>query len=273
VTTRSDRRLLLAASVGLALIVAAGASDFLSGSYWERHSLLTSLVANLIVVGVTVAVINQVLERRNQRRWNLLAQSVLFDLIQTARATWTGLIEVLGLADVHSGDPESLHRCAELARDTARVSQAIRELLADSERRAQLLTLTMELSAHASDVIAKWAPIMVGARSYAEVLDRHVELAGRLEWLSNVLAHHEPPEDQTPGERTLIRSSVASEQAHRLENDQWLHDQILAVMRLATDLDFEAREYAYSLVPLSWWAERTAGLAGSEAAQPVPDTD
>jgi hypothetical protein len=42
-------------------------------------------------------------------------------------------------------------------------------------------------------------------------------------------------------------------------------------MRLATDLDFEAREYAYSLVPLSWWAERTAGLAASDPVPPVPD--
>jgi hypothetical protein len=114
---------------------------------------------------------------------------------------------------------------------------------------------------------------MVGARAYAEVIDRHVELAGRLEWLSSVLAHREPPPDQSPGERTLLRSSVASEHAHLLGNDEWLHDQILAVMRLATDLDFEAREHAFSLVPLSWWAERTAGLAGSEAPQPVPGTD
>jgi hypothetical protein len=270
---RSDRRLLVAALAGAAVIAATGASDFLLGSFWERHAFLADLAANLIIVGVTVAVINQVIDRRNQRRWNLLAQNVLFDLIQTARATWTGLIEVLGLADVDTGDRESLYRCAELARDSERVSRAVRELLADGARRASLQRLTTELSAHASDVIAKWSPVMVGARAYAEVIDRHVELAGRLEWLSSVLAHREPPPDQSPGERTLLRSSVASEHAHLLGNDEWLHDQILAVMRLATDLDFEAREHAFSLVPLSWWAERTAGLAGSEAPQPVPGTD
>jgi hypothetical protein len=40
-------------------------------------------------------------------------------------------------------------------------------------------------------------------------------------------------------------------------------------MRLAIELDFEDREHAYSLVPLRWWAERTAGLAGNEAPPPV----
>jgi hypothetical protein len=266
----AERRLLVASVAGLALIAATGVSDFVTGRFWERHSLLGSLTANLVVVAVTVIVINEVVERRNLRRWHLLAQSVLFDLIQTARATWTGLLEVLELAEVRVGDPESLRACAAIARDVRRVSPAIRALLGDADRRARLQRLTTELSRHASDVIAKWAPVMVGARPYAEVLDRHVELAGRLEWLSSVLAHHEPPEDLSSEARTLARSNVAVEHAERLSNDEWLHDQILAVMRLATNLDFEARDYAYSIVPLSWWAERRAGLTEREAQPPAP---
>jgi hypothetical protein len=95
--------------------------------------------------------------------------------------------------------------------------------------------------------------------------DRHVELAGRLEWLSSVLTHNEPPEGQSRRDRNLTRSSVASEHADEFGSDEWLHDQILAVVMLATDLDYESREHAYSIVPLSWWAERTEGLAAEEA--------
>jgi hypothetical protein len=266
-----ERRLVLATTAGLALIAATGVLDFVSGRFWERHSLLGSLTANLVVVAVTVIVINEVVERRNLRRWNLLAQNVLFDLIQAARATWTGLLEVLELAEVRAGDPESLRACAAIAREADRVSPAIRRLLGDPERRARLQRVTTELSRHASDVIAKWAPVMVGARPYAEVLDRHVELAGRLEWLSSVLAHHEPPENLSPEALALARSNVAVEHAERLGNEAWLHDQVLAVMRLATELDFESREYAYSIVPLSWWAERRAGLADGEATAPAAD--
>jgi hypothetical protein len=265
-----DRRLALTAAVGLALILAAAVSDFLVGSFWARHTLLTSLLANLLVVAVTVIVVNEVVERRNRRRWSLLAQSVLFALIQSARATWTAMLEVLELGEVESGAVSSLLSAAEVARDSARVSQATSELLEDEERRARLQRMCVALSEHASDVIAKWAPVMVSAQPYAEVLDRHVELAGRLEWLSSVLVHNEPPEDQSRRERNLTRSNVASEHAEEFGNDEWLHDQILAVIRLATELDYESREHAFSLVPLSWWAERTAGLAGNESPPDTP---
>jgi hypothetical protein len=121
------RRLLLAATVGLALILAAGVSDFVVGSFWERHGMLTSLVANLLVVGVTVVVINQVVERRDRRRWTRLAQTVLFALIQSARATWTGMLEVLELADVKSGSVQSLLEARDIVLDAARVGRAADE--------------------------------------------------------------------------------------------------------------------------------------------------
>jgi hypothetical protein len=260
-----DRRLQIAAAAGLVLVLATGASDFVVGSFWEHHGMLTSLVANLIVVGVTVAVFNQVVEGRDRRRWSLLAQTVLFALIQSARATWTTMLEVLELADVQSGSVESLIEGKEVALDATRVSQAAEKLVHDEERRAQLLRASGGLSNHASDVIAKWSPVMINAGPYAEMLDRHVELATRLEWLNNVLTHNEPPEGQSRADRTLTRSAVGTEYADQLGTDEWLHDQILAIVTLATKLDYESREYAYAIAPLSWWSERTAGLAGNEA--------
>ncbi len=259
-----ERRLVLAASVGVALMLAAGASDFVVGSFWSHHSLLTSLLANVLVVAITLAVVNEFVERRDRRRWNLLAQSVLFALTQSARATWTGLVEVLRLGEVHSGAVEPLLEGAALARDSERVSSAIRELLADEERRAVLARVTAAQADYASQVIARWAPVMVNASPYATVLNRHVELAGRLEWLSSVLTHNEPPEGQSGRERVLVRSNVASEHAEEFGGDEWLHDQTLAVINLATELDYRSREIAYAIVPMSWWATRTAGLAGRE---------
>ncbi len=260
-----DRRLQVAAAAGLVLVLAAGASDFVVGSFWGRHTILTSLVANLIVVGVTVAVVNQVVEARDRRRWSLLAQTVLFALIQTARATWTTMLEVLELADVESGSVESLLEGKEVALDATRVSKAADEMVHDEQRRAQLQRASSGLSSHASDVIAKWSPVMINAGPYAEMLDRHVELAVRLEWLNNVLTHNEPPAGQSRADRTLTRSAVGTEHAEQLGTDEWLHDQILAIVTLATKLDYESRDYAYAIAPLSWWSERTAGLAGNEA--------
>jgi rRNA maturation endonuclease Nob1 len=259
-----DRRFQLTAVIGVALIVAAAISDFLVGSFWQRHTLLTSLLANLVVVAVTVIVINELVERRDRERWSLLAQHVLFSLVQSARATWTGLLEVLEVGEVSSGAEESLRAAARMTEDTERLSTATRRLLADEQRRARLQRLALSLSDHSSRVIADWAPVMVGARTYAAVLDRHVELAGRLEWLNSVLAHNEPPEGQSRREEALNRSNVATEKAEELGSDDWLHDQILALIVLATDLDYESREHAFSIVPVSSWAERTQGLAAAD---------
>jgi hypothetical protein len=261
---KQQRRLVLAATIGLALIVAAAVSDFVIGSFWSRHSLLTSLVANVLVVAITLAVVNEFVERRDRRRWNLLAQAVLFALTQSARATWSGLVEVLRLGEVRSGSVEPLLEGAALARDSERVSKAIDELLADEQRRAVLQRVTVQQAEYASDVIAKWAPVMVNSGPYAQVLNRHVELAGRLEWLSSVLTHNEPPEGQSGAERVLVRSNVATEHAEEFGGDEWIHDQLLAIINLATELDYRSRELAYSIVPLSWWTTRTAGLAGKD---------
>ena len=64
-----ERRLIIVGMVGIVLVLGAGVSDFLTGSFWERHALLPSLVANLLVVALPVVVVNEVLERRGRRRW------------------------------------------------------------------------------------------------------------------------------------------------------------------------------------------------------------
>jgi len=257
-----ERRLVWAGAAGLLLLVGAIASDFLVGSFWQRHSLLTSLLANVLVVAITVVVLNELLERRDRKRWNLLAQNALFVLTQSARATWTEMIELLGITEVHSGDVDSLRADADLASDTARISAAADRLLGQEDGRARLQRLSQALSGHYAEVIASWAPVLVGARPYAEILDRHVELAGRLEWLSSVLSQNEPAPDQSRRERSLTRSSIAAEHATALGSDQWLGDVIVSVVKLATRLDEQSHELAFSIVSGEWWAERTTDLVG-----------
>ena len=91
------RQTRIIAGLAVLLLAAAIASDPLANRFWERNPLLTNLVASLVVVILTVAVINEVLERRQRRRWSVLAQYVLFELVRTARLTWTTLLELLGL--------------------------------------------------------------------------------------------------------------------------------------------------------------------------------
>ena len=246
---------------GLALLGAAIASDFTIGSFWARHAMVTSLAASLFVVVLSVAVINELLERRERRRWRLLAQGVLFVLVQSARLTWTTMLDVLRLTEVHSGALESLLEGARVALDQQRVSEATFELLADAESRQRLQRALERLSDHASEVIAKWATVLVGAAPYADVLERHVELSGRLEWLTSVLAHREPAPEGGRSRR-LTLSSIATERADEF-GDGWIHDMVVAITTLATRLDYDSRELAFSLVSDAWWYERTQALLES----------
>lgn len=259
-----DRRLTLAGILGAALPAAAVVSDLLVGSFWQRHGLTASILANVLVLAVTVVVVNELLERRARSRWQLLAQRVLFSFVQAARATWTGIFEVLELGEVRTGSVEPLIDAAGVARDLQRVSEAARSLLEDSERRLRLQRLTRTLSDHAADLIAKWAPVMVGTGPYASALNRHVELADRVEWLHTVLAHNEPADRRSPRERAIVRGAVVAERAEELSEGDWVHDQILAVVRLATELDEQSREHGFALASREWWDERTAGLIAEE---------
>src|ERR1700736_1902484 len=84
---------------GLSVLVLFGAIawDLGDDGFWSRHTLLASLVASLIVVAVTAAVLNEVLERRQRERWSVLAQYALFEFVRAARLVWSSLLELAGL--------------------------------------------------------------------------------------------------------------------------------------------------------------------------------
>ncbi|MGO9823497.1 MAG: hypothetical protein ACLPTJ_22940, partial [Solirubrobacteraceae bacterium] len=161
---------------GLSVLVLCGAIawDLVNDGFWSRHALFTDLVASLIVVAVTAAVLNEVLERRQRERWSVLAQYALFDLVRTARLVWSGLLELAGL--VPNGDlgDGALAAGSAAVRDTPRLAAAIDEMLASADRREQLHRLIAGLLGHGQEVLGRWAGVMVSSRAYAEIVDRHV---------------------------------------------------------------------------------------------------
>jgi len=78
---------------GLSVLVLSGAIvwDRVNDGFWPRHALFTSLVASLIVVAVTAAVLNEVLERRvgGARAGPCSRKYVLFEFVRTARLVST----------------------------------------------------------------------------------------------------------------------------------------------------------------------------------------
>ena len=101
----------------LVVVVAGVASDFTSGTFWERHALLAGLASSVIVVMLSVAVINEVLERRRRQRWSVLAQYVMFELVRNARMIWTGVLDLVGLLPTGANQRQSVELGAQIVRD------------------------------------------------------------------------------------------------------------------------------------------------------------
>jgi hypothetical protein len=241
---------------GVSVLVLSGAIawDIANDGFWSRHALLTSLVASLIVVAVTAAVLNEVLERRQRERWAVLAQYALFDFVRTARLVWSGLLELAGLVpDGELGD-EALAAGSEAVRNTPRLAAAMDEMLASADRREKLHRLIAGLLRDGQDVLGRWADVLVNSGTYAEIVDRHVELYSRLYWWGSVLDESEPLEEHLSRPR-LSRFSPATQAVGPVE-DEWLRENLVAIAQLAESLDQGSFELALRIVPLDWWATR-----------------
>ena len=239
---------------GISVLILAGAVawDIVNDGFWARHTLLTGLVASVIVVAVTVAVLNEVLERRQRERWSVLAQYALFDLVRSARLVWTGLLELAGLAPDEELEDGVLAAGSEAVLDTPRLAAAIDELLASADRREQLHRLIARLLAHGEEVLGRWANVMVNSGTYAEIVDRHVELYSRLYWWGSVLDESDPLEEHLSRPR-LSRLSPATQASGPVE-DEWLRDNLVAIAQHAESLDRSSFDLAMRIVPPEWWA-------------------
>ena len=240
------------AGISVLLLSGAVAWDLVNDEFWLRHTLLTGLVASLIVVAVTAAVVNEVLERRQRERWSVLAQYALFDLVRTARLVWTSLLELTGLVPEEELEDGLLEAGTEAVLDTPHLAAAIDEMFAGAESREQLHRLIAKLLDHGQEVLGRWADVMVNSGLYAEIVDRHVELYSRLYWWGSVLDESEPLEEHLSRPR-LSRLSPATQTSGPVE-DEWLRDNLVAIAQLAESLDRSSFDLAMRIVPPEWWA-------------------
>ncbi len=249
------RQTRVAAVVALLLVAGAVTSDILDSAFWTDHAMITGLVASLLVIAISAAVINELIERRDRQRWSVLAQYVLFDLVRTARASWTGLLELADLTDRDQSAAASLADGSSVVADRIPLRDGIAAVIADPDRRATLQRAVATMARLCDDVLGRWATVMLNATAYTEVLDRHVELYSRIAWLDGLLGNYEPIDDD-PRRRRLSRASPAIGVQQDFDDDV-LRDMIVSIVVLAESLDRATLTLAMGLVPLDWWDDRT----------------
>ncbi len=205
------------------------------------------------MVILSVAVVNEVIERRRRRRWTVLAQYVMFELVRNARMIWSAVLEVAGLLTKEANQRESVDAGRRVVQDTPRLAAAVRDIVDDDDRSGSLQSEVAFLAEHTDEVLGRWAGVMLGSEVYAEVIDRHVELGGDVAWIAGLFDAKYPPSDMRRQRRA--RSSPAVEIESEL-GGEWLADRIVVIAQLAEELDRSTLELALRLVPVQWWEER-----------------
>jgi hypothetical protein len=247
----------------VALLALAGGivSDVVGGIFWARHALLASLAASVIIVMLSVAVINELLERRRRERWSILAQFVMLELVRNARLIWTGVLAQVALLPPDAARPDSVDVNGRAVRDTSGLTAAVSAAIADDGSRRGLHDEIALLAAHTDEVLGRWAAVMLNADVYAEVIDRHVELASDISWLIGLLDNSDPPEDHRRYRRAT--SSPAVQIEGQIAGEE-LAKRIVVITQLAEELDRNTLDLALRIVPVEWWEARLGATVPPE---------
>jgi hypothetical protein len=247
------------AVLALLALAAAIASEQFAEHLWVHHPLLAGLASSAIVVMLSVAVVNEALEIRGRRRWRVLAQYVMLELVRDARMVWTTVVELVGLMPADASPSAAIDAAALLVRDTPSLTKAVHGLLIDADRRRALRDQVARVVVHNDEVLGRWAAVMLSADAYAEVVDRHVELASGLAWLGSLLDQSRPSdEDQLRWHRA--RSNPAVQITGDMDDGR-LAQRIVAITQLAEQLDRGTLDLAVKIVPVAWWEARLGTTA------------
>jgi hypothetical protein len=264
------RQTRVGAALALLALAAALASEQFAEHLWVRHPLLAGLASSAIVVMLSVAVVNEALEIRGRRRWSVLAQYVMVELVRDARMVWTAVVELAGLMPADVNQATVIDAAARVVRDTPRLTKVVRDLLADTDRRRVLRDQVARMVDYNDEVLGRWAGVMLNADAYAEVVDRHVDLAGSLAWLGSLLDQSEPSDvDQL--RRHRARSNPAVQITGEMD-DERLAQRIVAITQLAEQLDRGTLDLAVKIVPVAWWEARlrTTPAVGDDTPRSTP---
>jgi hypothetical protein len=248
------------AALALLALAAAIASEQFAEHLWVRHPLLAGLASSAIVVMLSVAVVNEALEIRRRRRWRVLAQYVMLELVRDARMVWTAVVELAGLMPADANLPAAIDAAAGVVRDTPRLTAAVYALITDTDRRRVLHEQVARVVVHNDEVLGRWAAVMLNADAYAEVVDRHVELASGLAWLGSLLDRASQPSDRDQLRWRRARSNPAVQITGDMDDDR-LAQRIVAITQLAEQLDRGTLDLAVKTVPVAWWEARLGTTA------------
>jgi len=214
------------AAISIIALAIVSISDFVFTGFWDQNAMATSVLADLLVLVVGVAVVNEFLTARARREWRLLSDYGLVELGEIARHTWVMLAQNIGVGKRES---LTLNELRDLVR-SPKSEEMVRELALaaarDDERRRSLHELVSEIADDARARLGRWAPILLETK-LPKVITRFVRLQVRLTRLQTVLW------EDSQNWRPSYEGSG---------DNEWIADRVANVIRLGSSLDVELLE-------------------------------
>jgi hypothetical protein len=174
--------------------------------------------------------------------------------------------ELAGLMPSDTRTAAVLDAGSRAVRDTPRLTDAVGELVADPERRWLLHEGFGRFVTNSDEMLGRWAAVMLSVDAYAELMDRHVELALNVSWLDSLL-----DDSDAPAEHDTTRRNSRSHPAVQIEghiDGERLVTRVVAITQLAEDMDRLTLQVAVRLVPVEWWAKRLGTTPAVWSADP-----
>ena len=148
--------------------------------------MATSVIADIAVLIVGVAVVNEFLAARARREWRLLSDYGLVELGEAARHTWVMLAQQIGAGQRESLTLNELRKRVRSPQAENTIRDLALAMATDDARRRSLHDLVAELADHARSRLGRWAPVLVGTR-FPGTVTEFVRLQARLTRLQTVL--------------------------------------------------------------------------------------
>ena len=227
----SRSRTRLAGAISLLALALVTVSDFFFTDFWDRNAMATSVAADVFVLIVGVAVVNEFLAARSRRQWQLVADYALVELSRSCRHVWVELTQGIGVGRREEITREELRDLVLADGVAGRVSELAEAAAGDAASRRSLYDLTSKLAPQAGDALTSWAPVLLET-SEAGALSRYVELQALLAELDLALW------EEADGRRPSFEGTADA---------RWIGSRIASLIRLGSNLEGELRASARAI--------------------------
>ena len=210
----------VAAVLSLVALAAVTASDFFLTSFWNENTMATSVIADILVLIVGVAVVNEFVAARSRRQWSMVADYALVELASSSRHVWIGLAEQIGLASRQEVTRDEFRK---LIGDDEQLRECALDAVSDADRRRDLHDVVAALVGGSRATLTNWAPLLVETPRAVQ-LSRYIELQTLLSRIDLVLW------EEVEGRQPSFAGS---------RDPEWLCERLCSLIRVGSELELE----------------------------------